>query len=144
MKPKEYSDAEIESLLHELAAHDRGNTPPHDRVLMLIDEEVKRCTRRWFYKRVVSCAAVLVFGAVGVSLSLRQEAVPVAAAGGGLPPVAVPPRTAGGRLPLQLMGATFEGGFRPAPTETYGRAARCGYSADVRGKYTYTACTDTL
>lgn len=146
MKTKEYSDAEIETLLQELAAHDRGNRrgPLHDRVFVLMDAEVKRYTRRWFYKRVLGSAAVLVFGVFGGSLALRYTGAD-SAAGGGLPPVAVQPRGEGGcRVPLLLLGATFEGGFRPEPTETYGGAARCGYGADVRGRYTYTACTDTL
>ena len=159
---KEYTCADVEQLLREIAAQERDapcecdkHIPPDacvmddamtQRFSAIIAQESARVTRISYYKLLAHCAAVVLLASVGIYFLSDTPmpgvtAVPVEPMGKQSPTKGL---TGENRTLLSHLDATTESGFSPVPQETYDGREQHRYGVSVYGHYEYTACTDTL
>lgn len=141
MKKKEYSSAEVEILLREMAAAYRCTMEEAltARILSAVEDELRRGRRRRLYKRSVqAAAAVAVLGAVSVAVW------------DGLTPAVVSPAVVAAEVPapkphrvaLSELDAQAAAGFAADPHQLCSKQDNGGVC--VPRSYQFTACTNTL
>lgn len=148
MKKEKYSSEDVERILREIVEFDRGRMDDAmtERCLAIIDDEIERSSRRYIYKKISQCAAVLTIVMVGISV-FKEEATNVVTVVTETTPnieQSHPIIKQERRVMLSHLDCSMEAGFSPLPQETYTGKDKQVYGVSIYGNFEYTVCTDTM